>query len=304
MEKLNQADNLVFLPFLDLNDDQLAKIIIVAMKRSKWTVLHLNHNQITNMGVRYLCQTILANPSYLRNLNLDDNIITEDGYLELCQILECKDSNLQVLSLSGNFSSSKALEALGKSLPKSRLRVLSLNHCYIRDDAFLKLIANLNSTSLQQLWLDFNYISDIGLKALADIFSVQNSSSSYCLRLLSLEDNRFSDYGAIELAHVLSKMNLRELNISRNTVTDLGAQTFLRELKHSSITRVKLSTFSVSPVISREIHRMTRVLKSKEFNFIIRLYHAYQKKLPSLPLPYDLIKLLAEMLLGPSSTSG
>ena len=67
MEKLNQADNLVFLPFLDLNDDQLAKIIIVAMKRSKWTVLHLNHNQITNVGVRYLCQTILANPYYLRN---------------------------------------------------------------------------------------------------------------------------------------------------------------------------------------------------------------------------------------------
>ena len=78
-----------------------------------------------------------------------------------------------------------------------------------------------NPSILEELYLDHNHISDLGVQLLAQAISNNNTN----LKVLYLGSNSITHVGAYHLAEMLkTNQTLRRLNLSENNMGDQGVQ--------------------------------------------------------------------------------
>ena len=109
-------------------------------------------------------------------------------------------------------------------LPANKTRLaycteVVLVNCGIEDSDVQSLADNLSTPILEKIGLDFNRISDLGTKALADCIT-----KCTVLREVSIQCNCIGDSGAIALAGALAHCSsLRRLDLQGNALGDEGA---------------------------------------------------------------------------------
>jgi Ran GTPase-activating protein (RanGAP) involved in mRNA processing and transport len=116
------------------------------------------------------------------------------------------------------------------------LGVLKLGDNSIGDEGVRGLAQGLKENrQLTELYLDQNYISDIGLTALAGALNNK-------IATLSLNRNQISGSGVIDLADgLLDPNSLTNLSLSDNQLETKALQSFQIALKMSKLTKLTLS---------------------------------------------------------------
>ncbi|CAM4733630.1 unnamed protein product [Leuciscus chuanchicus] len=204
---------------------------------------------ISDGGCADLSSALRSNPSHLRELDLSGNIITESEIKQLSDLLEhpqckleklglrscnisdggCADlssalrsnpSHLRELDLSKNNITASGVMQISDLLehPQCKLEKLGLRSCDISDRGYTVLSSALRSNpSLRELDLSENNINELGVKMLSALLADPQSK----LEKLELRSCNISDGGCAVLSSALrSNPSLRELDLSRNNITD------------------------------------------------------------------------------------
>ncbi|XDV53600.1 hypothetical protein PO909_022062 [Leuciscus waleckii] len=183
--------------------------------------LDLSENNFNELGVKIL-SALLADPQFkLEKLGLRSCEISDRGYAVLSSALRSNPS-LRELDLSGNyiiFSRVKEISPLLKH-PQCKLQKLTLRSCNIRDGGCAVLSSALRSNlSLRELDLSENNFGNAAVKHLLAL--LENPRCK--LEKLGLRSCDISDGGCADLSSALrSNLSLRELDLSKNVITDSG----------------------------------------------------------------------------------
>jgi len=215
---------------------------------SNVTRLNFRSSKITDQGVSYM-----AYSHTFRNvteLMLENNIITADGCKAIAHM-----SKLTLLHLSSNAIKRKGLEYLIRSRSLNAITSLHLNSCGLDDETteYLSMFSKLNTlcllrnnithvgmknlatmSSLSVLYLDYNKLSDEGMKILTSNASFKN------LVVLSLDGNDIGDNGARYLAESCILSLLTQVSLAYNSITDAGAMMLARSERLNSLSMIDL----------------------------------------------------------------
>ena len=216
----------------------LARAICKRPHNSSPLRLLLSGNNIGPSGAKAFAGA-LANKSCssLSHLDLWDNNVTTDGGIELARALGHSES-LSVLQLGQNGIGQEAGQFFGESLNKnSALRELYLGHNGLNGQGIISFEGNLiRNDALKILEFNGNNIDDCGAHALSKI--VQKNGGLFTLWL---RDNNISDKGAAYIFDGIRKglefcqgSAIKELDLSGNSIGDIGAEAFARLLLNNT----------------------------------------------------------------------
>jgi len=145
------------------------------------------------------------------------------------------------------------------SVPQKRFRCCTdivLVNCNIDDAGAQTLAGNLSASLLERIVLDFNRMSDLGAKALAEVLSCDDAS----LREFSFQCNSVGNLGAIALARAAVKTGtLRKLDLQGNNIDDEGALSTVEILQSAPGLELYLYNVKVTQAGIRRVleHRAT-----------------------------------------------
>lgn len=184
----------------------------------------------------------LANQQENRIENQDSaNQIKSDGNPENFQIKkdvtkETKPEKNVKLEFEGTIVT-KAIKSMKEALKYHRhIKRLILANCHIGDSGLKELSEGIKeNTSITELNISGNWITDNGM---IQNFINNGLSANRSLQDIDLSDNQISDETINDLYHILisEKTTIKRLNLSKNMITDAGAEKFAEALK-------KLNTF-------------------------------------------------------------
>ena len=203
----------------------------------KLSSLNLNHNLVTDEGVKYLAKALKHNNCKLDSLNLADNELTNEGVKCLAEALKDSNCTLSSLNLNHNLVTDEGVESLAEALKNSNCKLNSLNlwQNNVTEEGVKKLAEALKDSDckLNSLNLAGNEsVTDEGVKNLAEALKHSNCK----LNTLNLTGNEFTDEGVKNLAEALKHSNckLNSLNLACNKLTDEGVKCLAEALKHSN----------------------------------------------------------------------
>ncbi|XP_027728066.1 nucleotide-binding oligomerization domain-containing protein 1-like isoform X1 [Vombatus ursinus] len=235
---------------LDLDNNNLNDYGVKELRPcfSRLTVLRLSVNQITDSGVKVLCEE-LTKYKILTFLGLYNNQITNIGAKYVAKMLE-ECTNLTHLKLGANYITSEGGKCLALAIKKSK-SILDIGMWGNKiGDEGAKAFADAlrNHPSLSTLSLAFNGISTEGGKSLAQALQ-QNSS----LKIVWLTKNDLDDEVAESLAEMLEvNQTLRDLWLIQNQITAKGISRLADALqKNSTILDICLSGNPIKPEEAR-----------------------------------------------------
>ncbi|XP_051717527.1 NACHT, LRR and PYD domains-containing protein 3-like isoform X4 [Ctenopharyngodon idella] len=175
---------------------EVFKKLLPVIKESR--SVHLSDCGITAESCAALASTLSSNPSHLRELDLSDNNLGDSGVKHLSDVLKNPHCKLEILRMRNCGVTEKGCAALASALRS--------NPSHLRD---------LDLT-------DNNHISGSGVKWLSDV--VQSPSCK--LEKLWLINCGVTDESCSALALALKSTpsHLRDLNLSKNKIGNLGVK--------------------------------------------------------------------------------
>jgi len=246
-----------------------SKFILNSKLEGKWlysfSELHLNHNQIGDLGVEALVKALITGKILLQALYLKENRIGDRGAKALANLLIHPYPHFQHLNLKGNQIGDFGASILAMALAMNQtLLTLNLGRNKIEEFGVVALAVALESNHcLMKLNLNQNRIGDFLKKAWhskpnEDIFEdilMKNLvkylasrriggigmeafsaalSKNYTLNILKLSKNPIGDMGVAALANALEKnTSLTELYLNENKISDLGMTILASALKEN-----------------------------------------------------------------------
>ena len=201
----------------------------------KLNSLNLNHNLVTDEGVKYLAKALKHNNCKLDSLNLADNELTNEGVKCLAEALKHSNCKLKSLNLAGNESvTDEGVKYLAEALKDSNCKLKSLNLAgnEFTDEGVKNLAEALKHSNckLNSLKLTGNELTDEGVKYLAEALKDGDCE----LKSLDLACNKLTDGGVKRLAKALKDCKLNSLILWQNNVTDKGVKYLAKALKDSN----------------------------------------------------------------------
>jgi Ran GTPase-activating protein (RanGAP) involved in mRNA processing and transport len=241
----------------DLGVSDLATLAIVQC--STLSTLSLCGTDISNVGVKYLCDAIISTRDCnLTELDLGDNInITGSALRDLARALpECKltSLNLDNTCIQGALGFAEFAQAL----PFSSLERLSLCAAEIDAADIQPLITALPASSIISLDLGSTCIGDEGVLAIAAVLTecdtleklnlgpcgaassesiqaIADTLSQSSLTSLDLSYNDFGAAGGIAISSVLSQSGITELDLSGTVLSCAGATALAQVIPESKL---------------------------------------------------------------------
>ncbi|XP_073676032.1 NACHT, LRR and PYD domains-containing protein 12-like [Garra rufa] len=188
--------------------------------------LSLTGNKIQDSGLMFICSALEDRHCKLENLVLNYCGITDEGCAALASALRSNPSHLRDLNLTENELGDSGVMLLSSVLedPHCKLEILGLSYCGITDESCAALASALrsNPSHLRELSLTGN---KLGVSGLTFICSVLDDP--HCkLEIMWLSDCGITDEGCAALASALrsNPSHLRDLNLSRNTLQNVGVK--------------------------------------------------------------------------------
>ena len=136
----------------------------------KLNSLNLNHNLVTDEGVKYLAKALKHNNCKLDSLNLADNELTNEGVQCLAEALKDSNCTLSSLNLNHNLVTDEVVDSLAEALKHSNCKLKSLNLTgnEFTDEGVKYLAEALKDGDSELLHLACNKLADEGVKCLAE----------------------------------------------------------------------------------------------------------------------------------------
>lgn len=200
--KENPSRRPIDLSYRSLGDRDMAIVAKKAMISKQCTRLDLNYNQISPKGITLLGPP-LDNNNTLKELLLSHNRISDKGVQGLAEILSMNHSILMVLDLGRNHIKDEGVAYLSKMLE--------------------------SNTTLTELYLSNNQITEIGVQSLTETLSKHNRT----LRLLDLHGNEFITDASIDhfIQLLQSNDSLTKLSVRNCNLSSMG-KVLLQQLAH------------------------------------------------------------------------
>lgn len=244
---------------LDLDNNNLNDYGVQELQPcfSRLTVIRLSVNQITDMGVKVLCEE-LTKYKIVTFLGLYNNQITDIGARYVAQILdECR--GLTHLKLGKNRITSEGGKCVAQAVKNSTSIVeVGMWGNQIGDEgakAFAEALRD--HPSLTTLSLAFNGISPEGGKSLAQALK-QNTT----LTIIWLTKNELNDEAAECFAEMLRvNQTLKHLWLIQNHITAEGTAQLARALqKNTTITEICLNGNLIKPEEAKVFENEKRII--------------------------------------------
>lgn len=247
-----------------LNDDAVERVgrVLGFSKYNNQTVTHIDFsdNSITSVGCsRFVMNTYHSLP--LVWLDLSKNRLTNDVFDALALFtpsLTFLDVSFTIL-FGGELSGGKGLVDFLKH--SVNLKTLNLSGNNMSTTEFLAHGLR-NATKLQSLWLNYNKIAGLECRRLC----LEGLRFNYSLTELQLASNQISDFGFVEIAHLLQEgkggRQLRSLDISNNECMNAGMRTLASSLVfNQTLTELKLGS---NLFASEAIHALGKALEKNQ----------------------------------------
>ncbi|XP_016363164.1 NACHT, LRR and PYD domains-containing protein 3-like [Sinocyclocheilus anshuiensis] len=187
--------------------------------------VNLNFNNLQSSGVKLLSAG-LGNPHCkLETLWLWRCGLTHESCDVLASALNSNPSHLRELDLSENNLGNQGVKLFSDGLknPQCKLETLKLVSCSCTDEGCAALVSALrsNPSHLRELDLSKNNLSYLDMMLL----SAAMENPYWKLETLKLRDCDITDEGCAALASALrsNPSHLRELDLTKNKITDMGA---------------------------------------------------------------------------------
>lgn len=177
--------------------------------------------------------------SHILAFSMNRNVMTNDVCQELANVLE-QNPDLESLSINGCDIPADGCVAIANSVPKSKLRFLSIDSNCIFDKGAEAIAANLTKSNLEFLSVSDNQIWMGGTTAI--LKAIMNGSKITALNL---------SYNIIDLdllGRCLRQTTLTQLSISGCKVNDLQFALFLEELGRTQLTTFAIEGFNYNIV--------------------------------------------------------
>ena len=237
----------------------------------KLSSLNLNHNLVTDEGVKYLAKALKHNNCKLNSLNLADNELTNEGVKCLAEVLKDSNCTLSSLNLNHNLVTDEGVESLAEALKHSNCKLKSLNLAgneSVTNEGVKCLAEALKDSNckLNSLILWQNNVTDEGVKYLAEALKDSNCK----LKSLNLAGNEFTDEGVKNLAEALKHSNrkLNSLNLTGNEFTDEGVKYLAEALKDGDC-ELKSLDLACNKLTDEGIRCLAEALKDCKLNSLI-----------------------------------
>nr|XP_055062409.1 LOW QUALITY PROTEIN: NACHT, LRR and PYD domains-containing protein 12-like [Misgurnus anguillicaudatus] len=224
----------------DVTDEGCAALASALRSNSHLRDLKLSDNNLSDSGVKLICDE-LKNPNCkLEKLKLCGCGVTDEGCAALASALISNPSHLRELNLSDNKQiSDSGVKLISDVLknPNCKLEKLKLLCCDVTDEGCAALASALRSNShLRDLDLTYNKLSDSGVKLICDGLKNPNCK----LEKLKLCCCGVTDEGCAALASALrSNTHLRDLDLSFNKQISDSGKKLLSDLKKDSHYKLK-----------------------------------------------------------------
>jgi Ran GTPase-activating protein (RanGAP) involved in mRNA processing and transport len=188
----------------------------------------LGTNRINDYGLQGLVKSVSINRT-IKHLDISDNDLDYNDLIYLTNNLIPNNKSIEILNLSRNRFDPESVNDLGFSLKKNNsIKILHLNYASLNEDSSPYFFKHLSGTSLSEIYLENNYLGEIGGILLSNVLRnninltvislkncALNSVSLSCiakaldvnntLKSLNLEANRFDDPSLLSLKGVTDK---------------------------------------------------------------------------------------------------
>ncbi|XP_043115555.1 NACHT, LRR and PYD domains-containing protein 12-like isoform X2 [Puntigrus tetrazona] len=199
--------------------------LALSSESSSLREVNLNFNNLQSSGVK-LISAGLGNPHCkLETLGLWRCGLTHESCAALASALNSNPSHLRKLDLSENNLGDEGVKLFSDGLknPQCKLETMQLRFCNLsyKSCAVLASALRSNPSHLRELDLSENELGDDGVNLLSD--GVRNTLCK--LEILWLRDCDVSDEACAALTSALESnpSHLRELDLTKNKITDMGA---------------------------------------------------------------------------------
>ena len=201
--------------------------------------IDVSKNKISNFGLIKMAAAMKRNKT-LQSLNVSFNNISDDGAIAISECLKNSNNILQALNLSHNKISDDGAVAISECLEgNNTLQDLNMSHNKISEEGIISIgkVLKINAT-LQIIDISYNSISDVGVIKFSDHFKKRKGlkelrislSNNACLIFdgmalsCDMHERKLRDAGVYLISAFLhSNINIKELNISSNYISDDGA---------------------------------------------------------------------------------
>ena len=172
-------------------------------------------------------------PKEYDHLDLSNQIITDENCIMLRNVLlDNNVKNIKILHLNNCQITDEGISSLADGLKDNNL----INFLYIQNNKIgnvgITKIAKIlkNMKNLSELGLNDNQISSVGISALVEELKGNKNSLK-----LWISNNNLGDEGTIILTKNLKDMNISDLGLAMNKITDIGANVLIDEISNSNI---------------------------------------------------------------------
>ena len=274
--KVREIDfNAVVLKYCRLGPVDCTAIVNFLKKHNEILMINLSGNKIGCLGCKEISEFLESSTSVsdgnckLNSLNLNHNLVTDEGVKYLAKALKHNNCKLDSLSLADNELTNEGVKCLAEALKHSNCKLKSLNLAgneSVTDEGVKYLAEALKDCKLNSLILWQNNVTDKGVKYLAEALKDSNCK----LKSLNLAGNEFTDEGVKNLAEALKHSNckLNSLNLTGNEFTDEGVKYLAEALKDGDC-ELKSLDLACNKLTDAGVKRLAKALKDCKLNSLI-----------------------------------
>ena len=274
--KVREIDfNAVVLKYCRLGPVDCTAIVNFLKKHNEILMINLSGNKIGCLGCKEISEFLESSTSVsdgnckLNSLNLNHNLVTDEGVKYLAKALKHNNCKLDSLNLADNELTNEGVKCLAEALKHSNCKLKSLNLAgneSVTDEGVKYLAEALKDCKLNSLILWQNNVTDKGVKYLAEALKDSNCK----LKSLNLAGNEFTDEGVKNLAEALKHSNckLNSLNLTGNEFTDEGVKYLAEALKDGDC-ELKSLDLACNKLTDEGVKRLAKALKDCKLNSLI-----------------------------------
>ena len=274
--KVREIDfNAVVLKYCRLGPVDCTAIVNFLKKHNEILMINLSGNKIGCLGCKEISKFLESSTSVsdgkckLNSLNLNHNLVTDEGVKYLAKALKHNNCKLDSLNLADNELTNEGVKCLAEALKDSNCTLSSLNLARnesVTDEGVKYLAEALKDCKLNSLILWQNNVTDKGVKYLAEALKDSNCK----LKSLNLAGNEFTDEGVKNLAEALkhSNCNLNSLNLTGNEFADEGVKYLAEALKDGDC-ELKSLDLACNKLTDAGVKRLAKALKDCKLNSLI-----------------------------------
>ena len=274
--KVREIDfNAVVLKYCRLGPVDCTAIVNFLKKHNEILMINLSGNKIGCLGCKEISEFLESSTSVsdgnckLNSLNLNHNLVTDEGVKYLAKALKHNNCKLDSLNHADNELTNEGVKCLAEALKHSNCKLKSLNLAgneSVTDEGVKYLAEALKDCKLNSLILWQNNVTDKGVKYLAEALKDSNCK----LKSLNLAGNEFTDEGVKNLAEALKHSNckLNSLNLTGNEFTDEGVKYLAEALKDGDC-ELKSLDLACNKLTDAGVKRLAKALKDCKLNSLI-----------------------------------